>query len=40
MDKRSKKFDQELLEGLIGKSFPVDDFEKEMTQYFRAKSLA
>lgn len=38
MNNRSKEFDTKLLDGLIGKAFPMDAFEKEMEKYFKAKS--
>mgnify|MGYP005761994817 FL=1 len=38
MDKKSKEFDRKLLDGLIGKSFPIATFEEELEMYFKAKS--
>lgn len=37
-DKNSLAYDQALLNSIIGKTFPVEDFEKEMRKVFRKKS--
>ena len=37
MNKSSKKFDQELLNSLVGKKFPISSFEDELKRSSKGK---